>query len=385
MKIVYTHQVCLHYKIPFLRLLKSNHGHDVFGIFGQSHWKQSKFRSVSDIPDIHYQLLPTIDLYLPYRKRYAHVFWNPTLKRTLQTIQPDVVITGPSNFPNNSAIASYCNKYNIPYIWHGLGSMYSTDSIVRKFMNKRVRKFIQGAAGGLAFNTDSKRYYVEKYDVDSCSIQIAPNVVDTEKVYSDRILYSEQVAHLKKELNLEGCKVILFVGAIDPVKKLDVLLEAFKKIKFEGNYKTKLLIVGDGTLTSKMKDLCGELGITDSVVFVGKKIIDVNLYYMLGDVFVMPGLGGLAISHAMAHGLPVITAPADGTEKDIIQDGINGFLLDNGQGAEAIAMYLTQLLNDDELLKKMSNSARHSIEKTFNIKNTVSIFDKLVSQVALSR
>lgn len=384
MKVVYTHQVCLNYKATFLTRLQRDHAHQVFGLFGQSHWKQSKFRSVKDIPEIDYRCLPTFDIYFPFRKRYAHFFWNPTLIRNLKEIQPDVIITGLSNFPNNSAIMKYCKRDGVPYVWHGLGSMYKKDSIARKLINGKIRRFTGDAAGGLAYNTDSKNYYVEKYGVDPEEIAIATNVVDTEKVAIDRVKFAPQVLALKRKLDLDQGKVILFVGAIDPVKKLDVLLDAFSKVKKNDQHSTKLLVVGDGMLAADMKTLSRRLGVEKDVVFVGKKIDDVNLYYMLGDIFVMPGLGGLAISHAMAHGLAVITAPADGTEKDLIQSGETGILLKQTDGPNEIADHLRHLLSDEATTNSIAQRARETIETRFSIGNTVAIMDQMIQRVTQS-
>jgi len=364
----------MHYKAPFLTKLSENHGVDVHGLFCKSHWKKSKLQSVDSVPGINYEILPTLDAYVPYRKRYAHFFWAPTLRARLKKIAPDVVITGPANFPNNSAVIKYCTQNDVPYLWHGIGSMWSKQTFSRRIISGAVQRFISNSYGGLAYNSRAKDYYVNNYSAEADRIWVASNVVDTDKVIADRERFSASIDAKRTELGLDGCFTMLFVGAIDPAKKLGVLISCFARIKKEFSAPIKLLIVGDGVIREQMESLCKELNVADSVVFVGKQIAEVNLYFMLGDVFVMPGLGGLAISQAMAHGMPVISAPADGTEKDLIKHGESGYLLSQHASEDEICDHLSQLIRDDSARQAMGQSAKKRIDDQFNINRTVGVF-----------
>jgi glycosyltransferase involved in cell wall biosynthesis len=50
---------------------------------------------------------------------------------------------------------------------------------------------------------------------------------------------------------------------------------------------------------------------------------------MAADLFVLPGPGGLSINQAMAYGLPVVVWGGDGTERDLLQAGEAGFVVDS--------------------------------------------------------
>ena len=381
-KILYTHQVCQHYKVPYLLRLERDYDYEVYGLFGQSHFKSSKMQSIDSLPSItEYKLLPTVDLYIPIIKRTFHIIWNPSLYGEIRKIKPDIIISGPGNFPNNRTIRRYCSKHNVPYIWHGLGGMYSHTSWLRKMLGSEIRRFIESADGGLAFNTTSRDFYLAQFNVKSARLRVAANVVDTDKILIERKRLESSVVSLKKSLGIEDCKVILFVGRIDPVKNLDRLINAFNKILNEVDTNVKLVIVGEGIEESNCKDLVKRIGISDQVLFVGRRTEDVDLYYMIGDLFVMPGLGGLAISHAMTHGLPVITAPADGTEQDLIEHGISGFLLDKNFTDETLADYCQNILADDSLAVEMGKNASKAIADEFGINKSVKIFDELIKDI----
>jgi len=179
---------------------------------------------------------------------------------------------------------------------------------------------------------------------------------------------------------LEEKKVILFVGALEPAKQVDRLLHAYKHICRQVP-DTALLIVGDGTARIALEQLSTQLGLVN-VIFAGRHVADANLYYMLGDIFVLPGLGGLAISQAMAHGLPIVTARADGTEQDLVVTGENGYILSSTNPVEEISCRVIELFRDDSLRRRMGQESARLIAERFNIKSTVSIFYQVIKSVA---
>jgi glycosyltransferase involved in cell wall biosynthesis len=157
----------------------------------------------------------------------------------------------------------------------------------------------------------------------------------------------------------------LFVGALDsPTKRVDDLLSVFSRLKREFS-DLSLLIVGDGSMLAKLKMICREQAI-DDVIFAGRIIDGVSAYFMLGDIFVLPGLGGLAISQAMCHALPIITAEADGCEVDLVEEGRNGIHIRAGQ-QDQLADAIRRLLVDDELRAQMAKHSEWIIRNRFNI------------------
>jgi glycosyltransferase involved in cell wall biosynthesis len=86
----------------------------------------------------------------------------------------------------------------------------------------------------------------------------------------------------------------------------------------------------------------------------------VGRFFDAADIFVLPGTGGLAINEAMAHGLPVVTARADGSAEDLVTDGVNGYVLEESR-AEEIARRLKTLLNDSATRLRMGSISRELI------------------------
>jgi glycosyltransferase involved in cell wall biosynthesis len=82
-----------------------------------------------------------------------------------------------------------------------------------------------------------------------------------------------------------------------------------------------------------------------------------------------------SILEAMACGKPVIAAPNSGIP-DVIEDGINGFLVNNNQ-PNLLAEKIVTLLNDEKYRENIGKSARKTIEEKFSWESFVEQITKL--------
>jgi glycosyltransferase involved in cell wall biosynthesis len=152
---------------------------------------------------------------------------------------------------------------------------------------------------------------------------------------------------------------ILYVGGLDKGKRLDVLIRAFAALYEKYGKDVALHIVGKGRMLEELKQQgC------PNIFFHGQVIDDVNRYFLGADVFVLPGLGGLAISEAMSHGLPVIASIGDGCELDLI-DNTNG-ILDPQLNEDKLFRYLDDLYRDKNKLKDMKEASLRKIKEQYN-------------------
>ena len=124
-------------------------------------------------------------------------------------------------------------------------------------------------------------------------------------------------------------KIIIFVGALRPVKGVRYLIEAMKVI-IDENRTTKLFIIGDGVERESLERLVEKLGLGDHVNFIGKVPNErVPEYMIASDVFVLPSLSEgfpVTILEAMASGLPIVATNVGGLP-EIIKENENGFLV----------------------------------------------------------
>lgn len=159
----------------------------------------------------------------------------------------------------------------------------------------------------------------------------------------------------------EGVPLVVTSARLGKEKNLEVLLEAFahssKKVE------SFLLIAGDGPLKHHLKQLTADLGISRNVVFAGfVKPEFMPHIYAAGDVFLFTSLTdtqGLVILEAKASGLPAIAVAALGV-KDMIRDGIDGYLCPNDPAA--LAEKVVYLLTNQGEREAMSRNARKSAQ-----------------------
>lgn len=102
--------------------------------------------------------------------------------------------------------------------------------------------------------------------------------------------------------------VLIFIGRLNFVKRLDILLDALFKLKNDGeNY--NLILVGNGPEKNKLIKKVNDLGLTESVWFYGEcydEQKNAELIYN-ADLCVSPGNIGLTAIHSLMFGTPALT------------------------------------------------------------------------------
>jgi glycosyltransferase involved in cell wall biosynthesis len=164
-------------------------------------------------------------------------------------------------------------------------------------------------------------------------------------------------AALRQQWNWSDDKVIVSAGRLAEEKNWVTLLHAFA-IAQKSQPNIRLVLIGDGPQADALKQLTGELGITERVLFTGKiPFTDVPAYLKAADLFAFASITetqGLVTLEAMASGLPVVAVDASGT-KDILEDGKQGFLTQND--ATDLANGIIRLVENSSLMSKFRSAA----------------------------
>lgn len=167
--------------------------------------------------------------------------------------------------------------------------------------------------------------------------------------------------------------VLVTAGRLSVQKNLCLLLEAFKIV--QSKMPCRLVIIGDGPERGNLAEKARNLGVADSILFVGHQD---NPYKYFGnsDLFVLTSLWeGFpnVILEAMSCGLPVVSTDCPTGPSELISDGENGFLVplnDSVRLAEAVCA----VLSSKSLREKMSRSALESSNK-FPISGMIEQYD----------
>lgn len=115
-------------------------------------------------------------------------------------------------------------------------------------------------------------------------IQIIHNTIDTRRFAFNKKIRQQ----MRKSLQIQGRFVIGHVGRLERVKNQKFLIDIFAEIhkKIED---AVLLVVGDGSQRESLTKQAESLGISDVVIFAGKKM-ETELYYQAMDIFMLPSL-----------------------------------------------------------------------------------------------
>ncbi len=163
-------------------------------------------------------------------------------------------------------------------------------------------------------------------------------------------------------LGIRENRVILYVGRIEPLKGIEILLRAATLLEHTDD--SRVLIVGgspgnDAEL-DRLKALAVQLNIQHMVTFTGAvEQTELPKYYGAADAFVLPSHSesfGLAALEAMASATPVIVSRVGGL-KTFIDSGKTGFLVP-WRRPEAFAERLETVLANPALKDAMGRAAR---------------------------
>jgi D-inositol-3-phosphate glycosyltransferase len=205
-----------------------------------------------------------------------------------------------------------------------------------------------------------KEMIVSLCGVPSQRITVVPCGVDTD------VFRPLDKASIRRDLGLAAKEqVVLFVGRIEPLKGIDVLLRAVSHL--DGRFRV-LVIGGDGkdlARKGELAALAAELRIADKVTFLDAiPHDDLPLYYNAADICVVPSYYesfGLVAVEAMACGVPVIASRVGGL-KETVQDGQTGYLVP-WLCPEPFAERLELLLNNEPLRRSLGREARVAAER----------------------
>ena len=174
-------------------------------------------------------------------------------------------------------------------------------------------------------------------------------------------------------------QTILFVGRLDPVKRVKDLLTA--SVEIIRKQAVQLLIVGDGCECKPLQNLAQNLGIAGDTHFLGTRR-DVERILKSADLLVLPSLWeGMpcALLEAMAARVPIAASRTSGVV-DLIADGQTGLLFEPGD-IGGIAGAVLRLLGDRGYADAMAVAAQDLVRTKFTLDAMLDAYATLYGQI----
>ncbi len=170
--------------------------------------------------------------------------------------------------------------------------------------------------------------------------------------------------HVSKSYSDVTNKRVVAVGRLDYQKGFDRLIEAWERIQRTGEWTDwRLDIFGQGEWKDMLQQMIDERGLQHSVRInkptkqIGEEYVKSSLLVMSSHYEGFP----MVMIEAMACGLPVVSFDYKCGPKDIIQHGINGLLVPEGD-VKALANAMMEVMADEAYRRMLSQNARKVVD-----------------------
>lgn len=219
---------------------------------------------------------------------------------------------------------------------------------LKGFLFQKLFKLFEGLAAkrfdGVIFQSSQASKILANIVSENASQTIIPNFLP------------QHASEIKINNILSRKKEIVSIGRLTVVKNQEALIRAVKSAKLSKDWIVR--IVGDGEERQNLEYLVDELGLTHQVVFEGFQK-DVGKYLENAQIFVLPSQSEgypNALLEAMAYGLACVSFDCVAGPSDLIEDGVNGFLVEP-ENIEKLGARITELAVSRELREKFSEAA----------------------------
>lgn len=312
------------------------------------------------------------------------VFPLPEIKKALSEFKPDVVHVQVSD-PIGLSVVSYARHNHIPVVTteHNQPEVITEPlhipKVVKKPANYLLSAYFRNRQSKSDFVTMPTKKAIreligsgEKFSIPVAAVSNGVDLANFKPGQAKKEIFEKYKISQNKP-------IVLYIGRVDPEKKVGLVLEAFKGAQKEVP-EAEMVIVGDGVERLRLeKEYNGD----NSVHFLGR-VVGEDLYelYKVGTLFATASeieTQGIVLIEAAATGLPLI-AVDKGAVSEVCRNKENGFLCQPGSVPE-ITEAMKEILTDEALRKKYAEtsikiSKEHDFERTLD--KFINIYNRVI-------
>jgi glycosyltransferase involved in cell wall biosynthesis len=209
--------------------------------------------------------------------------------------------------------------------------------------------------------------YIVGLKVPKENIRVVPNGIDT---------------NLFKPFGRKVENMLLFVGRLEPVKGLHVLLEALNYVKT----RVKLVIIGGRSWHQEYSDYILNLieqakkKSAHEIIYLGQlKRNQIVEWYQKASIHVRPDTNGISGGNTALEAMACAT-PVIGTGNGIIKDEVNGVIVHPNNAVE-LAKAIESLINNNRLRRKLGENARKFVEKYYSFDVAIEKITQIYNEI----
>jgi glycosyltransferase involved in cell wall biosynthesis len=288
------------------------------------------------------------------------------------------ILSGSFYFCYQRGFINWLNEYNPDALIVEANPRYLATPSAVKWMHARGRKVL---GWGLGAPKQSQVWgrFIGQFDAMLSYSQRGADEYAALGFPREKIFVAHNSVSPKPDANYQlpitnPCPTLLFVGRLQPRKRVDSLLRACAEMES----KPRLIIVGDGPERAVLESLARD--VYPAAEFAGARHgVELKPYFAESDLFVLPGTGGLAVQEAMSYGLPVIVAKGDGTQDDLVRERNGWQIQPEDYGALVSAM--KNALSDVARLREMGKESFRIVSEEINIQKMAEVFVDALNSV----
>jgi glycosyltransferase involved in cell wall biosynthesis len=190
---------------------------------------------------------------------------------------------------------------------------------------------------------------------------------------------------VRRELGIGEEDILIGSGVVlSKQKGMPYLLRAAKGV-IAREPRARFVVAGDGPLRKDLERSAAHLGLGDRFRFLGYRS-DMPRVISAFDIYVLPSLWEglpLALLEAMAMGKPIVATEVGGNP-EVVQDGVNGFIVPR-RDAASLQDALIRICRDDLFRRRAQRVNRSRFESDFSLTAMVNAHERLYEEVAKSR
>ncbi|MDR6553923.1 glycosyltransferase family 4 protein [Paenibacillus qinlingensis] len=319
---------------------------------------------------------------VPYQGQTAYI---KQVGKKISSLSPGII-----QVDNRPRFLPFLRKRNP----HALISLvlHSTSFITKPYISKSSLTVCLRDADVIIVNSDFLKRFLQKKVPNAAHKMVTHylgvDVAQFTSKWSDEGIKSRN--ELRKGLDCEHRKIILYVGRLIPKKGVHHLLKAMKTI-IKSEPSAKLVIVGSAFYGSK-KVTAYVRKLVKTAKMMPKHVLfipyvkhqDMPKWVRIADVFAVPSVGneafGLVNVEAMATGVPVVATRIGGIQ-EVVEEGQTGYLVEKDAIETELPARILQLLKDESLQRKMGENGIKRVDNLFTWKRAAEVRSDLYSQM----
>ena len=288
----------------------------------------------------------------------AHVWYACLVARFVGRLAGvPIVIT------NEQDVRAGANTVRRDLLWLGDATTWMSSACVH-ITHASYRSFVEGTPSWLQ---GSARRVVIPNGIDVARVRTAAEAADRAAVHRELGIPTDSL-------------VIGNVARLQPAKGHRYLLGAFARVVADRPV-SRLVVVGWGEDEPALRRQAADLGISDRVLFLGKRP-DVPRLLAAFDVFAFSSIHegqGIALLEAMAAGVPIVATAADGIP-EMVRHEETGLLVAPRDEA-ALAAAILRLARDAYLRTRLTAAATRVVESEYSVESAAARYGRLYDEL----